>query len=536
MFPPPRSAFGVAAVALLLTGAAAAQTPTPTVIPPTFGFGESRLYPVGTEPVSLTAGVFDSDSSLDLVTVNYGADSLTLLTNDGTGRFNRFGADTAVGSDTFPTWVTRIAKDDQARDEFILVRDPTEAEDPEGDFLGRAETRKSPPGPLTRLHNVPVGESPTYVRTGADLNGDAREDAVVVNSFSDTLTLLLNRPTEYNDQTIDTVSSPVGVAFGDFTGDGLADLAALADSGEMAIHLNLGGGITANPRFASCPAVGCVTSAPAFGPSALEAAHLDGDGKLDLVVTDSADDTVLVLRGKGNGTFEPPVAYALENSPDAIVAADFNNDGRVDIAVTLPDEDAIQVFVGLGNGTLLPLPPVAVGPSPASLVAADLNGDGRKDLATASEILDAVVVLLNGVSPPAFTPTVTRTPTITRTPTRTRTFTSTPTPTTTFTVTRTATITRTPTRSHTATASPTQTQRSCHEDCDGDGQVDTSDVQRIVSLFNTCAPCANGGGPAAGCSVPSSAGECLAADENADGCLMASDLTRVLSRVGMSCD
>ena len=43
--------------------------------------------------------------------------------------------------------------------------------------------------------------------------------------------------------------------------------------------------------------------------------------------------TVSVLLGNGDGTFQPQVTYAVGSDPDAIVAGDFNGDGRTDLAV-----------------------------------------------------------------------------------------------------------------------------------------------------------------------------------------------------------
>ena len=45
------------------------------------------------------------------------------------------------------------------------------------------------------------------------------------------------------------------------------------------------------------------------------------------------DDTVSVLLGNGDGTFQPQVTYAVGSDPDAIVAGDFTGDGQLDLAV-----------------------------------------------------------------------------------------------------------------------------------------------------------------------------------------------------------
>ena len=54
---------------------------------------------------------------------------------------------------------------------------------------------------------------------------------------------------------------------------------------------------------------------------------------LDLAVANAVGNTVSVLLGNGDGTFQPQVTYAVGAEPDAIVAGDFTGDGRTDLAV-----------------------------------------------------------------------------------------------------------------------------------------------------------------------------------------------------------
>ena len=64
------------------------------------------------------------------------------------------------------------------------------------------------------------------------------------------------------------------------------------------------------------------------------AGDFNGDGRLDLAVANYGDNTVSVLLGKGDGTFQPQVTYAVGSNPGAIVAGDFNGDGRTDLVVS----------------------------------------------------------------------------------------------------------------------------------------------------------------------------------------------------------
>ena len=55
------------------------------------------------------------------------------------------------------------------------------------------------------------------------------------------------------------------------------------------------------------------------------------------------DNTVSVLLGNGDGTFQPQVTYAVGSVPDAIVAGDFNGDGQLDLAVANDDSTTRRV-------------------------------------------------------------------------------------------------------------------------------------------------------------------------------------------------
>src|SRR5262249_33951087 len=75
---------------------------------------------------------------------------------------------------------------------------------------------------------------------------------------------------------------------------------------------------------------------PGTLPVALAAGDLNGDGLTDLVVADAGSDEVLVYLQKPTGGFGPRADYDLHVgvSPSALLLVDVDGDGRLDIVVT----------------------------------------------------------------------------------------------------------------------------------------------------------------------------------------------------------
>jgi hypothetical protein len=116
-------------------------------------------------------------------------------------------------------------------------------------------------------------------------------------------------------------------------------------------------------------------------PWDIASGDLNGDGKLDVVVANYDADTVSVLLGNGDGTFQSKVDYAVGADPHGVVSGDFNGDGKADLAVADWNASRVSVLLGAGNGTFGAAATYHAGGVPANLVTADFNGDGVSDLA-----------------------------------------------------------------------------------------------------------------------------------------------------------
>jgi hypothetical protein len=274
----------------------------------------------------------------------------------------------------------------------------------------------------------------------ADVNGDGKPDMVVTNwCFQNTCTsqstvgVLLGK----GDGTFKAAVTHVTggayadwVAIADVNHDGKLDL-VVANACQTADVCNTGGSagvLLGNGDGSFQRAV--TYGSGGYSAYVVSVADVNDDGNPDLLVGNmcsgndfsscpgvdaTADTTVGVLLGNGDGTFQPVVAYdSGGQEANAVVAADVNGDGKPDLIVGNSCWDSncavstLSVLAGNGDGTFQP--PVVYdlgGYEVASVLVADLNADGRPDLiatipcVTSSCATDGeVAVLLNNFGAP----------------------------------------------------------------------------------------------------------------------------------------
>jgi hypothetical protein len=77
----------------------------------------------------------------------------------------------------------------------------------------------------------------------------------------------------------------------------------------------------------------------------------NGDGKLDLAVSDASANMVSILLGNGDGTFQAHYDYRAAAMPYGLATGDFNGDGHLDLAVVNDASNTVSVLLGNGDGT-----------------------------------------------------------------------------------------------------------------------------------------------------------------------------------------
>jgi len=162
-----------------------------------------------------------------------------------------------------------------------------------------------------------AGGSGSCLTVIADLDGDGKPDLVVANGYDNNISLFRN----------------------------------ISTNGPLSIN-------SFAPRV-DLPSIG-------GGIGGFAVADVDGDGKLDLVVSDYVNDQVLVYRNISvsgmltTDSFAPPVAFNVGAYPLAVRVGDLDGDGRPDIACVCFEDNTISILRNMGRravSTPIPLLP-----------------------------------------------------------------------------------------------------------------------------------------------------------------------------------
>ncbi len=240
-----------------------------------------------------------------------------------------------------------------------------------------------------------------YDVSSADFDGDGKLDLAVLTSYY----LYIYKNT--GSASVPIPSSPsLTLSFGgslralttaDLDGDGLLDIALTnTSSNAISILRNTSTGNTLS--FATK-----IDYVSGSSPYDIAAGDLDLDGKLDLAIANNYGYTVSILRNTGSlGIISFASKVDLQagsySSPSGICITDLDLDGKSDIAITNNSSSSISVFRNISTSSQLSFASrsdFSVGSSPTGITVADFDQDGKNDLAIANNGASSVTVLKN---------------------------------------------------------------------------------------------------------------------------------------------
>ncbi len=349
-------------------------------------FETRASFPMMTAPGPVAVGDFNRDGKLDMaVSSDIPINGVTILLGNGDGTFR-------VGeSYVFGDQLAQIATAD--------LRNVGKLDLVVGDYLSDSVYVLLGNGDGTFQPAVPyrTDGTPFFVSTG-DFTNHGKMDIIAVAGPGGSCDCVEVLPGNGDGTFQAPIVTPVpydvdgyALAAGRFDEDSKLDVAVVGVFGsanQVDILLGNGDGTFRPHGYYEIP----------DGLSDVTTADFNGDGKSDLAVVSLYANSVGVLLGNGDGTFQPPVYYSSE-FPTLVAAHDLDGDGKQDLVVENSGElgipSGISVLKGNGDGTFQPGVFYPAGDEGGFMAVGDFNNDGMPDLVQPDSNTQLIITLLN---------------------------------------------------------------------------------------------------------------------------------------------
>ncbi len=338
-------------------------------------FGLPTDYATGEKPESVFSGDLDGDGDNDLAVANLSNDIVSVLLNDGDGKFAPK-IDYPAGDVPQSVFIGDLDGDgdnDLAVANFSSDNVSILLNNGDGTFAPKID--------------YAAGDGPISVYS-SDIDSDGDNDLAVANQLSNSVSVLLNKGDGIFPDRSDYAAGagPHSIFASDLDGDGDNDLTvANTSSHNVSVLMNNG-----DETFADK-----VDYPTGNGPISVFVSDVDADGDNDIAVANFFNDNASVLLNHGDGTFAPKIDYDAGSFPRSVFIADLDGDEDNDMVVANSFSDNVSVFLNKGDGTFEDKLDFDAGDGPHSVFISDLDGDETNDLAVANWNSDNVSVLLN---------------------------------------------------------------------------------------------------------------------------------------------
>lgn len=346
-------------------------------------FGNSYV-PTGTRPISIAIGDFNGDGNQDFATANLGSVSIRL--GDGTGGFLVY-TEVLLPIGPIPRSITIGDFNKDGNQDLAISMEIINLNGQVSILLGDGL------GGFSGNTEVPVGFGPSSIAVG-DFNGDGNQDIANANRDGNTVSIRLGDGLGgFNGNAEISVGlSPISLVIGDFDGDGKQDFAT-ANITSNTVSIRLGHGNQGLFKGNTEVPVGNT-------PWSIAVGDFDRDGKQDFATANSGSNTISIRMGYGNqGQFKGNTDFPVGGfNPTSLAIADFDGNSIQDIATSNSANNTVSINFGYGNGTFTGFKNFYVGNNPFSLVIGDFNTDGIHDIATANLNSNFIFTLFGGMN------------------------------------------------------------------------------------------------------------------------------------------